>query len=216
MTRRAHGSALRLLGMLALLCLCTAPALADDTEDCLSDESDRRIEGCSRLIETPSLDPAARSLAYAMRAYAYSVKGTFDLALPDYDNAIKLDPGSAMALNNRAWALFKLRRAGEGMADVERSLALAPESPHAYDTRAHIHQNMGEHESALSDYERAMRHGGRRIIKLYQCGLEAHGLYFGGIDGRYTSEMRRALETCIDTEGCDPLPSDEECRNATS
>src|SRR5690606_1418422 len=149
---------------------------------------------CSELIENPNLDAGTKSLAYAMRALALSLEGALTQALPDYDRAIELDPSSAMALNNRAWVLYKLDRLSDGMSDVERSLALAPASPHAHDTRAHIRQAQGERTAALRDYEQAMRYGGEHLVKLYQCGLEAQGIYRGPIDGLYTRDVRRALE----------------------
>jgi tetratricopeptide (TPR) repeat protein len=191
-------------------------AAGDGIGDCFSDDNERRIAGCSEIIDMPGLDAGSKSLAYAMRALAYSLKGLYDRALPDYDMAIRLDPASAIALNNRAWALFKLKRAEKGLDDVERSLVLAPGSPHAHDTRAHIHQALGNAPKALADYERAMRFGGERLIKLYQCGLQAEGLYAGSVDGLYTSQVRRAFEACVKDRSCDPLPADEECRNPTS
>lgn len=199
----------------AALLAAASPALGDAVSDCLGD-STRRIEACSELIGTPGLDGGAKSLAFAMRALAYSLRGAFGEALADYGEAVRLDPGSAIALNNRAWVLFKLGRPAEGLGDVDRSLELAPSSPHAYDTRAHIRQSLGEPSKALGDYETAMRFGGPRIVKLYQCGLQAQGLYSGRIDGAYHPEMRRALEACARRPECDPLPADEDCRNVMS
>jgi tetratricopeptide (TPR) repeat protein len=192
------------------------PAAADNLKDCFSDSNERRIEGCTALIAVPGLDAGAKSLAHAMRALAYSLQGLFERALPDHDRAISLDPGSAMALNNRAWTLFKLKQPERALADVERSIALAPASPHAHDTRAHIRQYLGQSASALADYERAMHLGGERIVRMYQCGLEAQGMYTGNPDGSYTREMRRALEACVAGRSCEPLPADEECRSVTS
>jgi hypothetical protein len=62
----------------------------------------------------------------------------------------------------------------------------------------------------------AMRFGGERMVKLYQCGLQSQGLYGGDMTGRYSPELRRALESCIAKPSCDPLPADEECRRVTS
>jgi hypothetical protein len=61
-----------------------------------------------------------------------------------------------------------------------------------------------------------VRYGGEHLVKLYQCGLEAQGIYKGPIDGYYTKDLRRAFEVCVTRETCDPLPADEECRAATS
>jgi hypothetical protein len=61
-----------------------------------------------------------------------------------------------------------------------------------------------------------MRFGGERMIRLYQCGLTQLRLYSGATDGVYTPELRRAMQLCVLSADCDPLPPDEECRAATS
>lgn len=196
--------------------LCGGAARSDTIADCFSEDNQRRIVGCTRLLDVPGLSKAERSLAYAMRALAQSLQGQYDKALPDYDKAIELDPSSAIALNNRAWAYYKIGRARRGLRDVERSIELQPSSAHAHDTRAHIYQDMGDTGAALADYERAARFGGERIVKLYQCGLTSFGLYKGSIDGMYSAATREAMRACVSKRDCDPLPADEECRLATS
>jgi tetratricopeptide (TPR) repeat protein len=202
-----------------LLALCGAggPAAAGDAMvDCLSDDNGRRIDGCSALIDDPGVAPEQRSFAFGMRALAYSLRGVFDKALADYDQAIGLNPDYAVALNNRAWVYFKLGRGSDGARDVERALQLSPGSPYALDTRAHIRQADGDAEAALADYEHAMRNGGDRMVKLYQCGLRAQGLYFGMIDGIHTPALSRALRICVGNPACDPLLEDEECKPSVS
>ena len=193
-----------------------APPSLDPINDCFSEDLTRRIPACSALIGSSGLNDSDLALAYSARALAYSVQGRYDQAIPDYDQSLALDPNSAIALNNRAWAYFKSGQPERGSTDVEKALALLPDSPHTLDTRAHIYQSRGDHRKALRDYETAMRYGGTHIVKLYQCGLQANALYDGEIDGLYTSDMRKALEACVATTGCDPLPADEECRKITS
>ena len=215
---RRLASTIRASAIAGALLAWTASANAASTTvaDCFNENTERRIAGCTALIENPNIDAGTRSLAYSMRALARSLKGELAGSLPDYDKAIELDPSSAMSFNNRAWVKYKLNRLDEGLADVERSLVLGPASPHAHDTRAHIRQALGEPRAALRDYERAMRFGVEPLVKLYQCGLEAAWLYAGPIDGLYTRNMRKAFEMCVENTGCDPLPPDEECRAATS
>ena len=55
-----------------------------------------------------------------------------------------MKPDFAVALNNRAWAYYRWGKAGTGLPDVEKSLELSPTSPHSLDTRAHIHQALGD------------------------------------------------------------------------
>lgn len=205
------------LAMLAMGVVLAVPkAYAQSALDCFGEDNERRIIGCSDIIAAPGTAPDELATAYAMRALGFSLKGLYDLALPDYDKALTINPDFAVALNNRAWAYFKSGRASQGLMDVEKSLALAPMSPHTFDTRAHIRQSLGNPAGAIADYETAMRLGGERMIKLYQCGLQANGLYDGKVDGIYSRLMRDAMLVCVNKSSCDPLPPDEECRASTS
>ena len=191
-------------------------ARAEVATDCFSEDWNRRIGGCTIIIESNTATPAEKAQAYAMRALALSIKGQYDVAIRDYDEAIRIAPDFAVALNNRAWAYFKWGKGLRGMPDVERSLQLNPLSEHTWDTRAHIRQTLGQFAGAFSDYERAVDLGGERMIKLYQCGLTEMGLYKGKIDGVYSKDVREALRQCAFRKDCDPLPGDEQCRQATS
>jgi tetratricopeptide (TPR) repeat protein len=199
--------------------LALAGVASGDTDpavDCFSEDVERRIEGCTALIDRGDQTLADLSHVYAMRALAYSLKGRYDAAIRDYDVAIGMKPDFAVALNNRAWAYFRWGKGAMGLGDVERSLQLSPTSPNTLDTRAHIFQTLGRVREALHDYDQAMFYGGARMIKLYQCGLTEARLYTGEIDGTWRPELARALEQCVQDKGCDPLPADEHCRAATS
>jgi tetratricopeptide (TPR) repeat protein len=210
---------MRILAVMVALAALGASAMAtvdDPTLDCLSEDNERRISGCSALLDTPGLPDEQRSLAFGMRALAYSLLGIFDMALSDYDAALKIKPDFPLALNNRAWAYYKLGRPADGVADVEKALELSPGSPYALDTRAHIRQTQGDAKAALADYELAMRVGGERIVRMYQCGLRSQGLYFGAVDGIYSAAVGEAMRVCTGNRQCDPLPSDSECRPEVS
>lgn len=207
------------LAALLVLALVAQPLSAraeSASDECFSEDWGRRIAGCTAIIDSDQSTPAERSQAYAMRALALSLKGQYGEAIGDYDEAIRLSPNFAVALNNRAWAYFKWGKGASGLADVERSLALNPLSEHTWDTRAHIRQTMGNFAGAFADYEQAVNIGGERMIKLYQCGLASQGLYKGRLDGYDSQELRSALKTCAYSKTCDPLPADEECRDPTS
>ena len=207
---------LRIIGVLVLVAAFSTSARADAATDCFSEDIDRRIEGCTALIERRDNSLTDLSMAYAMRALAFSLKGRYDTAVRDYDTAISMKPDFAVALNNRAWAYFRWGKPEVGLPDVEKSLELSPTSPHALDTRAHIRQALGDAKGALQDYDKAVWFGGPRMIKLYQCGLTEARLYNGEIDGIWRPELKEALERCVVDRNCDPLPADEQCRAATS
>jgi len=203
----------RLLAIIAVLAVAVAlpaPARADAAADCFSEDLERRIQGCTELIDRrdQSID---LSYAYAMRGLAFSIKGQYDTAVRDYDSAIALKPDFAIALNNRAWAYFRWGKAATGLPDVEKSLQLNASSPHAFDTRAHIRHALGDPEGALSDYYSALRHGGVPIARLYQCGLRGLAFYDGEIDGIQRPELTEALRKCAHDKACEPLPPEEKC-----
>jgi tetratricopeptide (TPR) repeat protein len=184
----------RAFAVTAALAILAPAARAELATDCFSEDNERRYAGCSAIIDNPGVSDAERAHAYSMRALSLSLKQDYGRAIQDYDAAIAINPNFAVALNNRAWAYFKWGRATDGLKDVERSLRLNP----------------------MSDYQQAMILGGSRMVKLYQCGLSATGLYRGRLDGIYNDELRDALKTCADKRDCDPLPADEECRDPLS
>ena len=204
------------IATLGMLLLAGGAARAEVATDCFSEDNERRYAGCTAIIESPGVSDMERAHAYSMRALSLSLKQQYEASIQDYDRAIELNPNFAVALNNRAWAYYKWGRGAEGLADVEQSLRLNPMSEHTWDTRGHIRQMLGNHAGVFTDYQQAMILGGTRMVKIYQCGLSASGLYRGRIDGIYNDELRDALKTCADSTTCDPLPADEECRDPVS
>jgi tetratricopeptide (TPR) repeat protein len=202
----------------ALLMALTASVRAEDANstNCFGKDNDRRIEACTALIEGGGVSQSLLAEVYAMRALAYSLKGEYATAIRDYDLAIEMRSGFSVALNNRAWAYFRWGKAATALPDVEESLRIEPTAAYSLDTRAHIRQTLGDPKGALNDYTKAMYYGGLEMTRLYQCGLTEAGLYEGRIDGIWRRELQDALEKCVQSTTCDPLPADEHCRPATS
>lgn len=213
---RGHGGGRLAPALLVALALLSAGVQAGSPDECFGEDAGRRIAACSQLVGPGVAGDRLRSEALAARAFAYASQGAYAAALEDLNAALALDPTSSAALNNRAWTLMKLGRNAEAEKDVASSLRLDPASAHARDTLAHVLQQQGRAREALGHYEAAMRLGGRRFIKLYQCGLAAAGLYTGPPDGIGSARLSEALERCVAGEGCDPLPPGEDCREPTS
>lgn len=202
--------------MLGPLWSASAPARADMELECFSTDLEAKIRGCTALLERGNLSDDERARFLADRALALSMKGWYAEAIKDYDRSLILQPIAPIPLNNRAWAYYRWGRAADGSADVEKSIALDPTSGASYDTRAHIRQSLGNPPAALTDYRLAMRFGGERMTKMYQCGLTDYGLYKGPLDGIPNPDLDAALATCTADKACDPLPAHEECRTGTS
>ncbi len=204
----------------SLFVLSTASTViaGDATADCLSDDSERRIAGCTAIIENPATSDLERSGALGIRGNAYSSKRDFERALEDFEAAIKINPLSAVALNNRAWARVRLGRPLDGLADINESLRLAPESAHSHDTRGHIRLAQGMPEEALADFLFAYEYGGSEIQKIYECGLIEAGIIreLGEVSGKADIERTnrrieivKGLAKCVQKPGCSPVPRDE-------
>jgi tetratricopeptide (TPR) repeat protein len=207
-----------LVATLALIAAAATSVQAQDASqiDCYGKDTERRIEGCTALIDGGGLGRSQLAGAYAMRGLAFSLKRDYAAAVRDYDLAIEMEPRFPAALNNRAWAYFRWGKPATALPDVEASLSLEPSEANSLDTRAHIRQVQGDPKGALHDYNQAIYFGGLEMVKLYQCGLTEAGLYEGRIDGIWRRELQDAMEKCVLSTTCDPLPADEHCRPATS
>jgi tetratricopeptide (TPR) repeat protein len=202
----------RLTGSIVLTAIFVAASAARADEwtlagGCEGQDPERRIAPCSALIDAPGTAPDVRAKAFFLRALSYWGLSQRERAIRDYDEAIRIDPKFAAALNNRADAWLKLREPKQGVADIERALEIAPEYPIYNITRGQISQTLGNREGAMHDHTAAMAFGGKVIVKLYQCGLRLARLYRGPIDGILRPELRTALRLCVDQGGnCDPVP----------
>jgi tetratricopeptide (TPR) repeat protein len=78
----------------AVLVASTAGARADDWDGCRSNEPDRVIVSCTKVIETPGIDPERLDDALLRRAIGYHNLGQFQRAIRDYDEVIRILPQS--------------------------------------------------------------------------------------------------------------------------
>jgi tetratricopeptide (TPR) repeat protein len=208
--------------VLTAIFVATFAAMADEftlPDGCEGQDLERRIVPCSALIDAPDTAPDVRARAFFLRALSYWHLSQRERAIRDYDEAIRIDPKFAAALNNRADGYLKLGKPKQGVADIDRALALEPEYPIYNITRGQIGQTLGDRDGAMHDHAAAMAFGGKVIIRLYQCGLRLARLYRGPLDGVLRPELNTALRLCVDQGGqCDPVPetATTECPEPTA
>ena len=112
------------------------------------------------------------AVAYYNRGYARFAARDYQKAVVDYGEAIRLQPDMSAAYTNRC-----LMRAIIGsdlplaLADCNHALQLAPGSLDAHETRGFIHLRMGDPDTALAEYNIALKASPDRALALYGKGL---------------------------------------------
>ena len=132
-------------------------ASEEDRRNCASERNaDARIVACTRVIEDQATTATVRTMAYHDRGFAYENKGLHELAVADFDEAIKIDAKDVMALNGRGRANFARGQYDRAIADFTAQLSLVPGSDRLYNERGIAYLRKGELALAQSDFTRAI------------------------------------------------------------
>src|SRR6202042_3300493 len=108
------------------------------------------------LAEAIRLDPNYLG-AYMERSHLYSITGQYDHAVADADQAVRMQPGSPMTLNNRCWIRAIMgQQLDSALADCNAALAIMPKSPSIHDSRALVNLKAGRVDQAIEDYDFAI------------------------------------------------------------
>ena len=84
-------------------------------------------------------------------------KGDFEEALRDYNIFLeKIDPGYAVAYNNRGIAYFRLKKYDRAMENYNKAIELDPDSGLTYSNRGVVYSDMKQYERAIEDYNKAI------------------------------------------------------------
>src|SRR3974377_904182 len=79
------------IALVAIIAASTDGAGADEWDDCRGGpDLERIIASCTKLIETPGIDPVRLGHAFSRRAYGYFKSGQDQRAIRDYDEAIRI------------------------------------------------------------------------------------------------------------------------------
>jgi tetratricopeptide (TPR) repeat protein len=94
---------------------------------------------------------------FLKRGNEHFLKGSFDLALADYDEAIKLNPNHSDALRCRAGVLIRKKQYDAAIKDAEQAIRLDPKNAAAHNERAVCLGAKGDFKQALDSYNEAIR-----------------------------------------------------------
>jgi tetratricopeptide (TPR) repeat protein len=129
-----------------------------DYDDCHQmADLDRRIAGCTRVINDRKESVRNRAVAYANRCGAWLNKNEQDRAMADCDQAIKLDPKSSLGYHNRGVIWHDKGNLDRAIADYDRAIQLDSKSSLSYRMRGIAWDGKGDDNRAISDFNEAIR-----------------------------------------------------------
>lgn len=111
-------------------------------------------------IEPSRSIPGLHRPSLLARGRAYRAKGDISQAIADYDEANRLDPHSAVILNNRGAAKLRLKDYTGAIADLGEALRLNRNLSEAFVNRGLAHGHQSHHDRAIADF-------GEAILKLH-------------------------------------------------
>ena len=158
-------------------------------------DAERAITGCTAIIEQAQAPPADMARAFYHRAAAHMKLRRGDLALPDFDQAIRRAPDSGPAFVGRGQVYVELEQYDRALVDFDQAVRLAPAFAPAYAGRGDALRGQGQFARAVQDYERALRIDGGDPVALVGRGLvvsELASLDMGAQD-RALADFDRAI-----------------------
>lgn len=170
---------MRFLLVLALASLATTTeVVADQWSDCkrvdapkccgaaYSSAAERAIAACSQIISSGSQGKVQLAEAYLSRGNAHVDKANtsqaaqlpeFELAIADYNEAIRLNSNHAIAFNNRGAMYAAKREYDRAIADYSEAIRLDPNYALALRNRAFSYSRKADYDAALADYSEVIR-----------------------------------------------------------
>jgi tetratricopeptide (TPR) repeat protein len=142
--------------------LLAGTARAQSTHDeylswCTSGVVERKMLGCSALINSGQETPETLAIAYLNRGNALVENGQIDVAINEYDQSLKNNPLSAEAFARRGIALELKSDFDSATADCDNALKLDPKDAKGLTCRGYSHSHKKEFDGAVEDYSQAIK-----------------------------------------------------------
>ena len=156
----------------------------EDAQKCSEPgDPDVVLQHCNRALESGQLSEAGRSVTLNNRANVYQSKREFDRAIQDYNEALRLDPDSALAYNNRGSAYQHKGDYERAIQDYDAAIKLDSNSALAFNNRGRAHHFRENYAQAIKDYEEAIELLPDYALAYYNRGLARfdQGLYIGSV-----------------------------------
>lgn len=132
--------------------------LDEQAKRCYSSEAtiDQKITGCTAVIASRG-KPYNIERAYFFRGTAYMDKDQDDLAIQDFDQAIKLKPDLLGAVGNRGTAYVRKKQYDAAIKDFNQFIKLDRDNATGYFNRGIAHFHKALYDEAIRDFDDAIR-----------------------------------------------------------
>jgi tetratricopeptide (TPR) repeat protein len=134
----------------------TPTTAVSDYEICIGGYGAEAATACERAMSDERV--RVRDLADNLvnRGQLHYAKREFDLAIADFNMAIRFDPAFALAFGNRANAWSMKKDFKRAVADYTRAIQLDKDFPSAYTGRGLVLEELGDIAGARRDYQAAI------------------------------------------------------------
>ena len=164
---------------------------ADPAADCDSLEPERKIRGCTALIESGDLQAVALSEALNKRGIAFVMMGLLQAAFADFSTAIHFDPGNPKPYVNRGGVHMRWGQTFEAKINYEKAIELDPNFARAYAGRGIARLLNEQYGAAIDDMNDAIRLDPTCALHYNNRGVAYENI---GEIGKAIADFRKALE----------------------
>ena len=127
-----------------------------DWNACTLNDPKRSLSGCRSLIDPGAKGPKGQAAARVADGLSLGWQGDLDGAISAFDQAIELQPRSAIAWLNRGLAWQRKGELGRAIADLDQAVRYAPGAARGYYIRSLALRAHGDTRRAVADAARAV------------------------------------------------------------
>jgi hypothetical protein len=109
--------------------------------------------------------------AYNNRGLVYEQRGSFDLAIRDFETAIALDPLFTTAYNNRGMVFGKMGLYDKAIGDFKTAISLRPSYASAHNNLGVVYAKTGQLDSAFGEFNQTILLDEANGMAYYNRGL---------------------------------------------
>ncbi|MBO0758765.1 MAG: tetratricopeptide repeat protein, partial [Bradyrhizobiaceae bacterium] len=132
---------------------------------------DRQIQGCTALLLTTGLAPAELATAHNARGVAYYQSGDYDLAIADFNEAIRIYPRLAKAYYNRGIVDRAKGDLDKAIASFSDAIRLDAKYILPLNNRGLVYDEKGDYDRAIADFTEAIQLDPKYVFALNNRGL---------------------------------------------